>query len=515
MMRFRGLTAALAALCLFAVLIASPRPAEAQTAATYQLTDSANTVHQVHGFQCLSTLLCLAQVPIDFTGSPFGVSGNPFYVEFPSAQHFICDSGCAGGGGGGLSVAFGGAIGANGTPGGFKDSSGNFQANLGDVTNGQWVLIKNSSLPVTGTFWPYTLGQQVAGSSVPVVLTAAQLATLTPPAAITGYALETGGNLAQIVTDFGAPGATACTTDTASCNQNQQLQRLAQRLTSIVTALGSPFQAGGSIGNTSFGATLAASSIQAAAALDGWNVTMGAKADAVCGTATGTCSELALLKYIASASQQAPPLTVNGSPASWTGLTPGVAQTGTIVAANTDKTSVGGTAIGAMANFGTTPGAVKGEGVNASVFLGTTAPSTGSGASGSGTQRVTPANDTAAGVSPVKSSVPVVSGGNIWNTTAASLTAVKLSSTSGGTTGTTGDYLSHCVITPTSTSPGAVQVFDGTNTAANDVINFAGGASSVSNLVPFSVPVGSLSINGAWEITTGANVSVSCYGKFT
>lgn len=35
------------------------------------------------------------------------------------------------------------------------------------------------------------LGQALAGSSSPVVLTAAQLTTLTPPAAITGYALET------------------------------------------------------------------------------------------------------------------------------------------------------------------------------------------------------------------------------------------------------------------------------------------------------------------------------------
>lgn len=42
------------------------------------------------------------------------------------------------------------------------------------------------------------LGQALAGGSVPVVLTAAQLATLTPPAAITGFALETGGNLAAI-----------------------------------------------------------------------------------------------------------------------------------------------------------------------------------------------------------------------------------------------------------------------------------------------------------------------------
>lgn len=58
-------------------------------------------------------------------------------------------------------------------------------------------------------------------------------------------ALETGGNLAQIVTDFGAPGATACSTDTASCNQNQQLQRLAQRLSALITALGTPMQATG------------------------------------------------------------------------------------------------------------------------------------------------------------------------------------------------------------------------------------------------------------------------------
>ena len=61
-------------------------------------------------------------------------------------------------------------------------------------------------------------------------------------------ALETGGNLAQIVTDFGAPGATACTTDTASCNLNQQMQRNNQRLTTINTTLGTPMQqTGGSV----------------------------------------------------------------------------------------------------------------------------------------------------------------------------------------------------------------------------------------------------------------------------
>jgi hypothetical protein len=53
---------------------------------------------------------------------------------------------------------------------------------------------------------------------------------------------------------MGAPGATACATDTGSCSFNALFQRIAQRLTSVITALGSPFQAGGSIGNTSFGA---------------------------------------------------------------------------------------------------------------------------------------------------------------------------------------------------------------------------------------------------------------------
>ena len=50
------------------------------------------------------------------------------------------------------------------------------------------------STPVTGTFWPYTLGQQLAANSVPVVLTAAQLSTLTPlsSVSITGSVAVTG-----------------------------------------------------------------------------------------------------------------------------------------------------------------------------------------------------------------------------------------------------------------------------------------------------------------------------------
>lgn len=53
------------------------------------------------------------------------------------------------------------------------------------------------------------LGQALAAASTPVVLTAIQLAALTPPAAITNYALETGGNLAQLVVNTRQRGSTS------------------------------------------------------------------------------------------------------------------------------------------------------------------------------------------------------------------------------------------------------------------------------------------------------------------
>lgn len=56
-------------------------------------------------------------------------------------------------------------------------------------------------------------------------------------------------------TVIGAVTETAPGTDTASSGLNGRLQRIAQRLTSLISALGSPFQAGGSIGNTTFAST--------------------------------------------------------------------------------------------------------------------------------------------------------------------------------------------------------------------------------------------------------------------
>lgn len=89
--------------------------------------------------------------------------------------------------------------------------------NAGTIT----AVSNTNPLPVSATFSPsgtqdvnltkiggsaFALGQQLAAASVPIVLTASQITTLTPPAAITNFALETGGNLATIAGIIGSAG---------------------------------------------------------------------------------------------------------------------------------------------------------------------------------------------------------------------------------------------------------------------------------------------------------------------
>lgn len=100
----------------------------------------------------------------------------------------------------------------------------------------------------------------------------------------------------------------------------------------------------------------------------------------------------------------------------------------------------------------------------------------------------------------------VINGANGYETIAASQTAQVM-----GGSGATGDYLSHCTVVPVTTSPGVVTILDN----ATAIYSFPGGASSLSNLVPFSIPIAALSVSGAWKVTTGANVAVVCVGKFT
>lgn len=102
---------------------------------------------------------------------------------------------------------------------------------------------------------------------------------------------------------------------------------------------------------------------------------------------------------------------------------------------------------------------------------------------------------------------PVELAGQPYETVAAGQTAQTL-----GVTGAAGDVIDGLLIVPATTSPGAVTLIDG----STSITVFAGGASSVSNLVPIPVPFfGIKSVTGAWKITTGSNVSVVAAGRFT
>jgi hypothetical protein len=114
----------------------------------------------------------------------------------------------------------------------------------------------NNSLSSIDTKTP-ALGQALSASSVPIVLTAAQIITLTPPAAITGFA--TSAN--QL------PDGHNVTIDNSNGASAVNIQDGGNTITvdGTVTA-----NISGSISNTSFASTIA----------DGADVTLGAKADA-------------------------------------------------------------------------------------------------------------------------------------------------------------------------------------------------------------------------------------------
>lgn len=96
--------------------------------------------------------------------------------------------------------------------------------------------------------------------------------------------------------------------------------------------------------------------------------------------------------------------------------------------------------------------------------------------------------------------------GDEYETVAAGQTAQVL-----GSSGAAGDYIAGVLIIPATTSPGNVLLLDN----ATSITLFAGGASSVSTLIPFYVPLGIESVSGAWKITTGSNVSVVAMGTFS
>lgn len=93
-----------------------------------------------------------------------------------------------------------------------------------------------------------------------------------------------------------------------------------------------------------------------------------------------------------------------------------------------------------------------------------------------------------------------------YETVAASQTEQVL-----GGAGAVGDYLSHVLIIPASTSPGNVILLDN----ATAITIFTGGAGSVTSLQPFIIPLGIISVSGPFKLTTGASVSAMAVGNFT
>jgi hypothetical protein len=93
-----------------------------------------------------------------------------------------------------------------------------------------------------------------------------------------------------------------------------------------------------------------------------------------------------------------------------------------------------------------------------------------------------------------------------YRTVAASQTAQVL-----GPTGVAGDFIESILVIPATTSPGNVILLDN----AISITIFTGGATSVADLTPFSIPLNMFSVSGAWKITTGANVSAIAIGRFT
>lgn len=97
-------------------------------------------------------------------------------------------------------------------------------------------------------------------------------------------------------------------------------------------------------------------------------------------------------------------------------------------------------------------------------------------------------------------------GAGEYETVAASQTAQAL-----GSTGAIGDYISGLLVIPATLNPGNVILLDN----AISMTVFTGGTGSVSNLIPFFIPLGLKSVSGALKVTTGADVSVIAIGNFT
>lgn len=97
-----------------------------------------------------------------------------------------------------------------------------------------------------------------------------------------------------------------------------------------------------------------------------------------------------------------------------------------------------------------------------------------------------------------------------YETVAAAQTDQVLGSAD-ASTGRGNEFLSHLILIPANTSPGAVSIKDG----ATSITVFTGGASSLTELRPIVIE---LQLTGkpqlTWKVTTGADIAVIAIGLF-
>jgi hypothetical protein len=78
-----------------------------------------------------------------------------------------------------------------------------------------------------------------------------------------------------------------------------------------------------------------------------------------------------------------------------------------------------------------------------------------------------------------------------------------------GDVGAKGDWLSHVIFQPTTTAAGTSTILD------DSTVLFTYTTGTLADLRPIIVPINLKSINGAWKITTGANMTATAFGDFT
>lgn len=171
----------------------------------------------------------------------------------------------SGGGSGGTASDFGSSFPASGTAAGFSDGTNMRAGKIFDLDSGggtDYIVGMSLRFAASGGSaaapGDATNGLLVnLGSNNDVTVTGSVTANAGTNLNTSALALESGGNLATTATNtgttntnLGAPGATACATDTGSCSVNALLQRIAQRVTSLIASLGGTATTGQAVPST-------------------------------------------------------------------------------------------------------------------------------------------------------------------------------------------------------------------------------------------------------------------------